>query len=34
MLKIDPSEIYDFEQIKSYPMFNLFEQKLKPGIDY
>ena len=34
MLKIDPSERYDFEQIKSHPWFNLVEPKLKPGIVY
>ena len=34
MLKVDPSERYDFEQIKSHPWFNLVEPKLKPGIVY
>ena len=34
MLKVDPSERYDFEQIKSHPWFNLIEPKLKPGIVY
>ena len=34
MLKIDPNERYDFEQIKSHPWFNLVEPKLKPGIVY
>ena len=34
MLKIDPAERYDFEQIKSHPWFNLVEPKLKPGIVY
>ena len=34
MLKIDPIERYDFEQIKSHPWFNLVEPKLKPGIVY
>ena len=34
MLKVDPSERYDFDQIKSHPWFNLVEPKLKPGIVY
>ena len=34
MLKVDPNERYDFEQIKSHPWFNLVEPKLKPGIVY
>ena len=34
MLKVDPTERYDFEQIKSHPWFNLVEPKLKPGIVY
>ena len=34
MLKVDPNERYDFDQIKSHPWFNLVEPKLKPGIVY
>ena len=34
MLKINPRERYDFEQIKAHPWFNLIEPKLKPGIVY
>ena len=34
MLKVDPNDRYDFEQIKSHPWFNLVEPKLKPGIVY
>ncbi len=34
MLRVDPTDRYDFEQIKSHPWFNLVEPKLKPGIVY
>ena len=34
MLKINPKERYDFEQIKSHPWFNKVKPKLKPGIVY
>ena len=34
MLKINPKERFNFEQIKSHPWFNLVKPKLKPGIVY
>ena len=34
MLKINPKDRYDFEQIKSHPWFNKVKPKLKPGIVY
>ena len=34
MLKINPKERFDFEQIKLHPWFNKVKPKLKPGIVY
>ena len=34
MLKIEPGERYNFEQIKSHPWFYYVEPKLKPGVVY
>ena len=34
MLKINPKERFDFEQIKAHPWFNKIKPKLKPGIVY
>ena len=32
MLKVDPSERYNFEQIKMHPWFHLIQPQLKPGL--
>ena len=34
MLKINPKERFNFEQIKAHPWFNKIKPKLKPGIVY
>ena len=34
MLKVNPKERFDFEQIKLHPWFNKVKPKLKPGIVY